>query len=1698
MGGYSPAEIVARLEAGEDPATLAATLLPAGIRTALRYAAPLRWLTAGLWEQVVARHAPGVALAELHERDLVRELPREPGRFVLADETRAAYLQEWDSGELRRYSAELAEAFAGDDRERLYHLMPADRNAAVALFEKLFIAADARFDLTTARDLLDLFERPDRRQVVDQSLAARLAQWRAQLDTRAAWSTDYYRSAGFLDRPAYRDLLEELLAGESIRALQLVAMGGMGKTMLLRSFIARRCIPARIFVARIDFDDIEPAIAARHPWLIRIALAQQLNEQSPAKYFDTLLSDRRRLLPALYRDTGRETSAALRELATLGDTGWLASEVTARYDDSMDRLAGAGSPVVFMFDTLEVPILRTDLDTGPLVETMLDTYRRPADSRLVLAGRYDIRDRADLDSLAGRSALHTVQLANFTEEEARTYLTEVRGIDQPEIVDAVLAKRDLMPFTVALYGDLAAQVPELTAADVEAFEDPRQLYLIERVLERIDDQAVLYALRYGVVARRLDKTFFAEVLMPYITAALRGEPVGDDPDLDPHERIKARFRIQGEPRTAAEVDEVWQRLTSYASNQSWVSFVHDAGEYLSFHPNVREPMRLVLERQEVLRLLHDRSFDYFRSLMAAQPHRLVQWAEEAAYHVFHARGPEGDGGWRDLLAEVERVGGPGARGDLAAALTADTDLTANGGTRPGDWFEDRPVMTAETLAEAHLEVALARLSEPGMFADVPWRQVELRLSTVESMEQEAGRALVDPERRAAAQVALQARDDGPKALAAVLEQLGQTEDLTVLDALAGVAVSYAGAIGTDRLARLAARTPTAPEVEAALHMLLASLFLAEGDTISAEEQATLVARIAGADELTDFDVWLALTRGAPTEAARLLAAQPPLPNVVVRQGRAALLAQDPDAALEAAHRLSGPGSASGGSTVLIEAGAAAVVSELNGRAAAAWGDADEAVRWLDEAASRWLDAGDLLREADVRLTTARILLDEGRVLEAGRHLEAAVRVTVPIGHDLWIGTRLLQARWSQRSGRESAAERILDELLAELERRPRGPVALAKAAVEGLAAQGSPDRQRYLRLLARAVSMFRPTDAALSALDGLDRCAPIGPGSPPDEAMASLVRLLDPPTAREGRYGVGDEALRSLRRAELARVLGDVESAERWLQAAADAKLGPGSLIHLRTMETAARLHRPLHNLEAMAIGFVQRHGNRPALALDALIAWARASRDERWMEHADEMLRLLEHAGGPSRRNAEVMQLRAEAVRAGHAAEDPAELADLSARLYETLGDEAALRRLRMPEPPVTGSIPPPGQVSPPSPAIPHQPGPPIVPEQRIPQGQSWRTTPRVVDAQLYDEDGMLVVETGGTRWKQPSVLVAPEWRAGSSWFLSDVQDLVKELRRPLGGLADGPDDARLRIVSPQLAELPWELAWPPDREQLLFRASRDGGVRRVMRVQRALTHAGHHLVVDGVIGPQTERAIEAYQERLEREGPPDIESSLWEAGPDRPTALVLQLSHQVQLQKGMPRTTGEVSTDYELAGFDTVVIDDPTSRDVSALSYPCSVVHVQASLESRGDSASLSFDSGRTVRHSSEYGLEVLTVTALHDLLMRLTTGLGPIVVLEAIAPDSRLEVVRQVLLRNLFATQLFELGYASAVLAVGPVPSGAENLSTQLVAPALAGRLPGIGNIGDLYRELRRSPWEPRLREHLAVAALLAEEPAAVRLR
>jgi hypothetical protein len=129
----------------------------------------------------------------------------------------------------------------------------------------------------------------------------------------------------------------------------------------------------------------------------------------------------------------------------------------------------------------------------------------------------------------------------------------------------------------------------------------------------------------------------------------------------------------------------------------------------------------------------------------------------------------------------------------------------------------------------------------------------------------------------------------------------------------------------------------------------------------------------------------------------------------------------------------------------------------------------------------------------------------------------------------------------------------------------------------------------------------------------------------------------------------------------------------------------------------------------------------------------------------------------------------------------------------------------------------------------------------------------------------------------------------------------------------------------------------------------------------------------------------------------------------------------------------------------------------------------------------------------------METLGVTAVDSLLGTVRRGLGPIVVLEVTAPSHTWEAARQLLLRNTFAHQLYGLGTAVAVLAIGPLTDPYDvDAVRELVPRALVGADEGTRTLRDLWERVTSMPVEQRdAVGTLAAAALFVEDPVTVPL-
>ena len=431
------------------------------------------------------------------------------------------------------------------------------------------------------------------------------------------------------------------------RTLQLHGAGGMGKTMHVRWLIARLCVPRGIACARIDFDAVVPIVALEEPWLVLLSLAEQLNTQLPRHPLTSLL-----------------TYDASNERARL----YAATETTRvrgsdRSDEVRERLISqlpTERPVLLVLDTLEDALRRSGTSLGPLLDQLVMVHNQAPCVRLLFAGRFDLRERLPAHGRLFEGG-RTLRLEGFTEQERVRYLRDIRHMDDESLVDAIARRSDESPLKLALIADIARSGRGLAADDLLAYEDADLMYLMKRVLTRIPEIGVRWALRYGALARVLDHDFFMNAVAPVVEQEMRGDGV-DDPDKGLDREDAGTWRPGPFDPEAA-----WLDLRTYADDASWVEIPRGRGDAVRFHPDVLDPMRrLMREQPAAARRLHQAAAEYCARRARSD---WARWTPETIYHGFQLDPERRSGGISPDPRHGAAAGpqGPRARADRRPA-----------------------------------------------------------------------------------------------------------------------------------------------------------------------------------------------------------------------------------------------------------------------------------------------------------------------------------------------------------------------------------------------------------------------------------------------------------------------------------------------------------------------------------------------------------------------------------------------------------------------------------------------------------------------------------------------------------------------------------------------------------------------------------------------------------------------------------------------------------------------------------------------------------------------------------------------------------------------------------------------------------------------------------------------------------------------
>ncbi|MFF5292105.1 peptidoglycan-binding domain-containing protein [Paractinoplanes globisporus] len=1699
-------DLVRRLAAGEDPRQLQRSLVAEPWQKTLQRCAVPRTFDDSLYDTLL-NPAEGPGLTEVVNAGFAERVAGATDLYRLRGGVRDEWLDTWPAQPEERVphgvvdlSETLADVYAGfEDRlEELYHRAVAEPERAATLFTDLFSEADRRFDLPGCQDVLDTLSEPARIGWFGDQLAELRADRHAYLRARLFWATEWRQSARYLPRAAADERLLALTGNAGPRAVEISAPGGMGKTMLLRSFIARECVPEprRIPCARLDFDLVSPAAAAHRPWLLLLEIADQLNRQMLSSPFQEMLNDHgifRALLDPM-------PSAAMRAAAgQLASAERIDADVTSRFARVLAETADR--PVLIVLDTFEQVLLHPDSDPEKILGAMGRLLEGNESVRLVVAGRYPLSDRIEnLPALV--PGIERVDIEPFSPDESREYLRRRRRLTDDELIAAMVAKSGGRPFMLALLGDLARDNPGLTAAEVWAYDDPAVLYLVERIVARIDDPAVRWLLRYGVIPRHLSREFVTEVMAPYLRQGMAGRSQVDTPGDDdlPGGVAESLFPtdVLATPEAPLDLDAIWRRLLQYAGESSWVTTFADHPDAVVFHPDLVEPLRRVVRKHRVYNDLHADAARYCADRARADYDNWLMWTLEEIYHRFQGgRADEAEATWRRALGDAYTRGDFPARRRIAEEVLRAEYVDEYGAPRAFD--ERRTLVTWPLLAHAHFElaraaVALAERRRLGP-TDPVLRRGFAELRQVQRIREEHGWP-GGPE-----------EDSELARITATAHRLADDRNRSL------------------EVAREALTTATGDE-RAALEEVVA-------DGIRGREPERAAEIYKGALETTEATpaqrrLWLKLLtlradNDQLTEALQMFATLPvPLPvtaagaSVLINEGRLWLRAGMPTTLLERAYALNR------GDPVIAEArawclGAArlalhqpfAALDEVRGALKAA----DSFRNELSELAAR-ID-GDLLNVSDAFSRVEVLCRDWTDAGEAERSWQAA---GLPLEFDLrgaatlanhldyllfsareadrrpgtegWFRYRVARIRIAARQG---APE--LGSLIAET-RAALGPEPVPRHAVEmGIVMLGA-EPEAGLALLLDGLRRTETVAARLAGLIRLRFCPPV----PVDaDRQAELARLIGPMPERSPE----DVLPALLTWAEYQRVFGDPAAAQTavdeaaallpphatpdsafrtWLVMDAALRLGPGSVATPYVDVSALRLAEVAPVLAA-AIRILQLL-RRPDLP-DA----ARELRDAGTE---------LANGGGVGSEWEAYLEIARSAVALETGRPDScAKHLTLATRVWERIHPgvplpEEAVRRLEVPA----------SEPSPPSP----------VPTELA----AW--TPTQVVARL--------------RWKHPAIATrfdrpgrAPVDRLSAMSTLLDaapdeplasqLESLVAELldhpgrlQAGLGRLlgegvpmerSEGQVDLSIATRSSLLGAMPWELATFGSSSERLARNLHFSSVTRVLDgdlaathtvalLQRVLRQRGSDLAVDGLFGPDTARALRGFyrSEGLPDELDPDawrrLHLSAAESATGLPEVLVVRPNPGLEIShaRGGRGQGIDVAKLYKQHGFGVRVMHSPGPDEFTtevrncALRGRLAVLHVVGGFGIAGNDVYVEFASAQEVTDLGKWtgprSSGVLASTTFDRPFAALPPHLPrPLVILDPGRPDAHSEAVRQLLLRNAFARHLLELANIPTVLAMGLDPADEYRRAAMIGSLALG------ETANDLAHQLRHT--EPR---------------------
>jgi hypothetical protein len=780
-------------------------------------------------------------------------------------------------------------------------------------------------------------------------------------------------------------------------------------------------------------------------------------------------------------------------------------------------------------------------------------------------------------------------------------------------------------------------------------------------------------------------------------------------------------------------------------------------------------------------------------------------------------------------------------------------------------------------------------------------------------------------------------------------------------------------------------------------------------------------------------------------------------------------------------------------------------------------------------------------EVWLRLTKARVYLHYiGDCRQAEDHLvddDSAVAQESP---ELRIQHALLRAGLHDKFGQRDEAARLLgvaEQLLPKAVDDPLG--SRIELGLCALTLDLPADRVRWLQMLCEALGRFDAPSTRLTRLRGLRYCAPVH--GVPRELAKTLENLTHLPGAAEagiGRIAAPDRLKLSLRRLELLRVVGDTEAARKELLALRPALKKYGNAFQDREVATTCDA-LGLDETEVLPGGwigrFLKEYRNEPTLCGAVTLEEA-----ERAFKRG-----MIEQAGRLAVASQEQLQ-HDDAVRSVfdlHCSELQAEVAkqhgdSKAAKRFESsaaaIRDELGIRRKRH-SLSVDGTVTQAGIVR--DRFIEASDGLVLRVDSADTFGAlAWADPPIRLGAETIKGTGFLpsVLRELGSGPLSGSGSLALIRELGTSWpklgeLLAECvcSDSLREMlpRRldrsgPQGAGADDTVGDGLEIVleceQPAFHAVPWELITLARRNPTPL--SSEPGVRHLWRgsmdrtTTRRLAWATH--ATRALLGPLGTKEANIMPSLVQRElklpitGRFDARTRLalrhavrdQRPYSDRPLVLLVQSTAEREVQSARGFSSGGTNLQeiYEAHGLRVERIEEPDPERLRAAlrRAPVTVVHLATPVAESRAGSDLFLQFGSDVDRSAT----AFTASHLATVLKSASSKTpAPLVIVETPRPPSLDEALRQLVLRNVFAAQLYLFGRFPAVIATGlGNPFEQQRLSVMVADGIVTRRSPG-----EIVQQLRQalgqpagpppsSRWSPEVVLSTSCALLFAEDP------